>query len=131
MDKESAYLRQKLDCNCNDCAFMVRDFDALENAKQVAEAGNLALFKKWQRRKMQQAWDVNNKQNQTPEQQEKNHERCSDLIKEVKKRKFIYSHDSGILYGKCEKLNKQITFIPNVCQLETQECFLHRKDKNL
>jgi hypothetical protein len=27
MDKESIILLQKIDCNCNDCKFMIRDFD--------------------------------------------------------------------------------------------------------
>lgn len=27
MDKESLFLLQKVDCNCNDCKFMVRDFE--------------------------------------------------------------------------------------------------------
>lgn len=34
MDKESIYLRQLIDCNCNDCFYMVRDLDALERHKQ-------------------------------------------------------------------------------------------------
>lgn len=33
----------------------------------------------------------------------------------------------GLQFGKCEKLNKDISFIPNTCQLDTQECFEHRK----
>lgn len=27
MDKESIFELQKIDCNCNDCIFMVRDFE--------------------------------------------------------------------------------------------------------
>lgn len=34
MDKESKYLLQKIDCNCNDCKHMVRDFVKLEAHKQ-------------------------------------------------------------------------------------------------
>jgi hypothetical protein len=30
-------------------------------------------------------------------------------------------------FGNCTKFNKSVTFIPNTCQLETQECFQHRK----
>ena len=33
-----------------------------------------------------------------------------------------------ILSGKCTFLNKIVTFIPNLCQLNTQECFKHRLD---
>lgn len=32
-----------------------------------------------------------------------------------------------INYGTCEKFNKPVTFIPGICQLETQECFVHRR----
>lgn len=31
MDKTSIYLLQKVDCNCNDCAFMIRDFKKLQS----------------------------------------------------------------------------------------------------
>lgn len=36
-------------------------------------------------------------------------------------------------FGECNKLNKYVSFIPNICQLETQKCFQHRKlnDPNL
>lgn len=37
MDKESKYLLQLIDCNCNDCKFMVRDFDKLEKHKATYE----------------------------------------------------------------------------------------------
>ncbi len=33
-----------------------------------------------------------------------------------------------IHYGYCDKFKKPVSFIPNVCQVETQECFVHRKD---
>ncbi len=32
-----------------------------------------------------------------------------------------------IAYGNCDKLNKPVSFIPNTCQLETQECFKNRR----
>jgi len=34
MDRESVYELQKIDCNCNDCKFMVRDFKKLELHKE-------------------------------------------------------------------------------------------------
>jgi hypothetical protein len=30
-------------------------------------------------------------------------------------------------FGNCTKFSKSVSFIPNVCQLETQHCFEHRK----
>lgn len=119
MDKESIYLFQKLNCNCNDCIFMNRDFDALKEAKKIAEMGEKYLFDRTFKRRMQEAWD-NNKAGK--------HKRCSNLIKDIRKKKFVYVHTSDILYGNCTKLKKKVTFIANDFQLETQECFKHRKD---
>ncbi len=31
-------------------------------------------------------------------------------------------------FGDCTKFNKKVSFIPVTCQIETQECFKHRKD---
>jgi hypothetical protein len=31
-------------------------------------------------------------------------------------------------FGNCTKFNKDVSFIPVTCQVETQECFKHRKD---
>jgi hypothetical protein len=78
MDKESIIELQKIDCNCNDCFFMIRDFD--------------------------------------------------------KRTKYDYLYKGSmnashrINYGNCIKLNKEVSFIPNHCQLETQDCFKHRRD---
>lgn len=79
MDKDSIFELQKIDCNCNDCAFMVRD---IEKKKR---------------------WD--------------NTELHSDQKNA--------SH--RINYGSCTLLNKEVSFIPNTCQIETQNCFKHRK----
>lgn len=70
MDKESIYLLQRIDCNCNDCYFMKRDLS-----------------------------------------------RPPDKGKQF-----------PINYGHCLKFDKAVTFIPSICQLETQKCFIHRKD---
>lgn len=33
-----------------------------------------------------------------------------------------------INYGNCRRRYGRVTFIPNTCQLENQNCFVHRKD---
>lgn len=44
------------------------------------------------------------------------------------KMKFQFDKkQAAINYGQCSKLNKSISFIPETCQLHTQECFEHRK----
>lgn len=30
-------------------------------------------------------------------------------------------------YGHCQKFDKPVSFIPNICQIETQKCFEHRR----
>lgn len=35
MDKESILQLQKIDCNCNDCIYLVRDLEALKKHKQT------------------------------------------------------------------------------------------------
>lgn len=44
--------------------------------------------------------------------------------------KMVFRFDKSnakINFGFCSKINKDIQFIPNTCQLNTQECFEHRK----
>ena len=41
MDKESRYELQIIDCNCNDCKFMIRDFEKLELHKKSYEGTGL------------------------------------------------------------------------------------------
>jgi len=81
MDKESRIELQKIDCNCNDCKFMVRDFEKYRDYDY--------LYKNSQGKVTHPSHRIN--------------------------------------YGKCTKFNKDVSFIPNVCQLENQECFEHRK----
>ena len=67
---------QLIDCNCNDCKFMIRDFDRLNIHRKSYEGTGLM---------------------------------------------------DDLQFGKCSKLNKAISFIPNTCQIHTQDCFEHRK----
>jgi len=71
MTNESIIELQKIDCNCNDCIYMVRD-----------------------------------------------------MIRLPKK-----GIPCPINYGRCSKFDKDVSFIPATCQIETQNCFKHRKDK--
>jgi len=98
MDKESRYELQKIDCNCNDCFFMVRDFDT---------------YKKWGSFHM----DLQLK--------EFEHKKENGEIRP--NAQFQFDKSTLLQYGKCSKLGKGISFIPNVCQIETQECFKHRR----
>jgi hypothetical protein len=77
MTKDSIFELQKIDCNCNDCKFMVRNFEKLKAHKKTYEETGLM---------------------------------------------------DNLNFGQCSKFNKPVSFIPNICQLETQNCFKHRKE---
>lgn len=77
MDKDSIIERQKIDCNCNDCKFMIRCMSNRE---------------KWDHLHLESP-----------------------------------NHSARLNYGHCIVFNKVVSFIPNVCQIETQQCFQHRK----
>jgi len=89
---------QKIDCNCNDCNFMVRDIEKYKKSLSTHRKWRLDSFEK---RKLLTGY--------------------SDKFQFNKK-------EVSINYGRCNKLNKNVLFIPNTCQLETQECFNHRKE---
>jgi hypothetical protein len=72
---------QKIDCNCNDCKFMLRDLEKYKSYNYI-HAGNDG--------------------------------------------KIVNA--SRIQYGKCSKFEKEVNFLPNTCQILTQQCFIHRKD---
>ena len=76
MDKQGIYELQLIDSNCNDCGFMVRDFDKLKLHKE-SYAGTGVMDR--------------------------------------------------LNFGRCTKFDKSVTFIPETCQPETQQCFEHRK----
>lgn len=75
--KESTFLLQEVDANCNDCKFMNRDFIKYNNYNHLYEGNEKASHR--------------------------------------------------ICYGNCTKFNKEVSFIPGTCQLETQDCFKHRR----
>jgi hypothetical protein len=58
---------------------------------------------------------------------------CKSMVRDLdmlNKHKKTFAR-TGIMdklnFGTCTKFNKSVTFIPNTCQLETQQCFQHRK----
>lgn len=98
MDKESIFELQKIDCNCNDCTFMVRD---------------MVKFKKWE--------------NFHRDLQLKDFNRRKELELIRPNAQFQFDKSCLSSYGKCDKLDKEVWFIPNQCQIETQDCFKHRR----
>ena len=89
---------QNFDCNCNDCIYMKRDLDKFKQS--------LIRHEKWQRDYFE-IIKIKNPEN---------------------KKQFIFDKSTcTIHYGFCDKNKKDITFIPNLFQYNTQSCFIHRK----
>lgn len=119
MDKESIIGLQKIDCNCNDCWYMVRDIARFEYHKQLSKEYAFIAFEAAKKRKIEAAkyWEERGE-----------YVKATALVKESDKIKIEnYNPQQLIQYGTCHKFNKPVSFIPNVCQLDTQECFEHRR----
>jgi hypothetical protein len=119
MDKESRYLLQLIDCNCNDCKFMGRDFESYNKWEEWNRDIALESFNKEKNKAIEDAQSI---------EDEKNRE---GMLRVAKGMKFIFNKSTCLHYGKCSKFDKQVYFIPNTCQIETQKCFEHRKNNYL
>ena len=120
IDKESAYLRQCIDCNCNDCIFLERSKERALASKEFHKHLDQLAFDK--------VWDNLTQKANEARVQDNNLEKFDAILTERDKMKFQPQYTCGLLFGHCKKKNMDISFMPNICQLETQDCFLHRKD---
>lgn len=116
MDKESIYLLQILDCNCNNCIFMFRDIPEWQKWHDWHYVLELAEFEKAKEKAITEALLIDDEANR------------NGMLRTANKMKFQFDKSKLINYGKCSRLGKSVSFIPNVCQIETQKCFIHRKD---
>lgn len=98
---------QLIDCNCNDCYFMQRDFAAYQEKLDRHNADR--LYK----------WEVQKKRLLASG--------AKESIQEANKMKFQKDSKINEGFGLCTKFNKNVTFIPATCQIHTQKCFEHRK----
>lgn len=103
------YLLQKLDCNCNDCKHMVRDFGMYE--AKLAEH-NQTLFERF-------------------DSERKHLLEAGSTEATAKAHRMRFQPDSKINegFGYCSKFDRPVDFIPGTCLIHTQKCFLHRKDQ--
>lgn len=117
MIKESILELQKIDCNCNDCAFMVRDLDKYQCVLDHDKKYQLIFFRSKKARAIVRA---------------RNHKdpikRSLALADAIALKHTYFPQRIPIGYGACTKFGKQVDFMPNVLQLDTQKCFKHRKD---
>ncbi len=114
-----SYELQLIDTNCNDCKHMVRDFEKFKSC----EARNKSLQESEFEAKKQK---MNIRVNELYRMNEL--EKGYALEIEMSKLKYQYNNNSSINYGKCDKLNKNVSFIPVTCSPQNKNCFTHRKD---
>lgn len=120
MNKESIIEFQKIDCNCNDCISMIRNFDRFKKSLSDHERWQLNHFNTIKAKKIERSRELINI-GKIPE--------ANNLIEDAHKMRFQFDKSSATIhYGDCNKLNKPVSFIPNTIQLDTQECFKHRKE---
>jgi len=94
---------------------MERDFTTFTKYEQIEKERQEILFNKEKATAFKIAMEC-------PEEKGK-----QTLLNRWKKMRFIFNREHLLSYGYCKKLNKSISFLPNQCQLETQNCFEHRK----
>lgn len=79
----------------------------------------LSEFEKAQEKAISEAQEIEDEANR------------NGMLRTAKKMKFQFDKTKLLNYGKCSRFGKSVSFIPNVCQIETQNCFIHRKDLNI
>lgn len=110
---------QTLDCNCSDCKHFIRSISKRQKS--------VDLHYKWQKDYFdQKRMKIIERAEYWMEKGDKN--KAKELLKDA--RKMIFQFDESectFHYGHCGKLNKEVSCIPETLQLETQECFEHRR----
>lgn len=110
-----------IDCNCNDCVFMERDLITYQKWHDWHKDMAQREYWNFKGKTILEAWElVDNAQTDNERSNAKGMLRVAFKIKFQFEKKYLVS------YGKCKKYGKDVSFLPNVCQLETQHCFEHR-----
>lgn len=120
MDKESIFELQKIDCNCSDCIFMIRDAEKFKTSLETHYKWQLDAFNDAKQKRIEKANEVKDTKYDLAT--------WNLLLNESEKMKFQFDKKECVInYGNCSKFNKEVSFMPNTCQIETQNCFTHRK----
>ena len=109
---------QEIDCNCNNCKHLSRDFDRRKVSVATHFKWQLDEFFRLRIRLLNRSLG---ELERNPS--DKNKRKYKQVCKQVSAMKWQFQDDCAIHYGVCGKLNKDVSFIPNTCQLETQKCF--------
>jgi hypothetical protein len=111
---------QLIDCNCNDCKHMVRDSEKRKASLDLHREWQLQEFETRKRKEIAH-WRILLR---SPEHMEQ----ADVMLSKAEKMRFQFdSEECAIHYGHCQKFDRPVSFIPITCQIETQECFEHRK----
>ena len=109
---------QKTDCNCNDCIFMQRNIARFNTWYAIYYHKQ---YNSWRNKKCRRILSARRKM-------QKDYEKGLIALNEAVAMVFNYfPQNAAINYGTCTKLKKDVSFIPNTLQLNTQDCFQHRK----
>jgi len=120
MDLESRIELQKVDCNCNDCKYMIRNQDKFKISLEFQYKMQLDYFTTIQNKLIKKANEYKDRWYDL--------ENWDKLLTEAEDMKFQFDKSTAsINFGYCDNLKKDVSFIPNICQLETQKCFEHRR----
>lgn len=121
MDKESIYELQKIDCNCNDCVFMVRNIEKFNQSLEFHRGLQLDEYtRNW------------NKQNKLTDEFYRTNELEKGYAAERELRTMKFQFDKSkcrINYGHCQKFDKEVSFMANTI-MDNQKCFKHRRENN-
>ena len=118
MTKESTIELQKIDCNCNDCVHLARNIARLNTVRAIDDDDQYYF---WRAKKARAIWKARAKIKKDKERGE------IALAAAIALEYNYFVQRCAVNYGECNKFKKQVTFIPNTLQLETQNCFKHRR----
>jgi hypothetical protein len=113
---------QELDCNCSDCKYLSRKLSERQihvdlhyrEQKKSFDTKRIKMFLAGEKR-----LDKNE------------NDKAKAIFKEARKLTFVFDESKCSLhFGRCGKFNKDVSFITNTLQIETQDCFVHRKSVN-
>lgn len=110
-----------IDCNCNNCIFMDRDSEKFREYHLIKEAQALENFERIKHKAIEDAKATIT--NARPEDLKG----AEGLLRVAQKMRFQFDKSTLLHYGRCTKKGKPVCFIPNTCQIETQDCFKHRR----
>lgn len=129
MDKESVIELQKIDCNCNDCKFMERNIKEYDLWSGRTKSLQYFTFLRNRRKVLLSASELIYGSKRKPIPNKEAIKQGFIMLKDAFKMTFQFDRSQVTLaYGNCQKLSKSISFIPNTLQLETQQCFEHRRN---